>query len=124
MKLQHARLMYDSARTGAHIGLRSGLGVDRMLLFGAPGMMLDLVIHAGSDPCRFVYGQIVSDRDERPLPGVRIGFVDQGEPVETDEFGEFSLALTDGHPQPTLHVLQDDAVTAFEIPSTDAEGGI
>lgn len=122
-EFQRGRLVYDSAAVDRHFGTSYGLGIDRILLWRAPGLSVDLVIHAGREPHRVVNGTVVRGLEKPGVERAEISIPGAGASVRTNEYGEFTLLLEHPEREHVLRVREGPAVTTFTIPEATSYGG-
>jgi hypothetical protein len=121
-EIQQGRLVYDSAAVDRQIGTSYGVSVDRMLLWRAPGLSVDLVVHRGLGPDRVVNGTVVRGLEKPGVERAEISIAKAGDPVKTNEYGEFTLLLEQPEREHVLRVREGTAVTTFTIPDPAAYG--
>ena len=112
------RVLYDSLRSSNATGVRAGLATGRTLVFWGMELTVDVVIHTTESEWGYVYGQVIRHADGSAVNDVEVS-LDGGEPVRTDECGQFAIATRDPRLAKELRVhMPVDAVT-FTIPPWD-----
>lgn len=115
-----AKLLFDSARAGAAIGLRALGACERSLLYAAGDVAVDMVVFESARGVHVVHGQLVDARTERPVADaeVRLG----PESVRTDPYGQFAVSSVEALAGCSLHVRTGDAEFACPVPGDDPGG--
>ena len=90
--------VFDSASVHGRAGTRSGLALDRSLLFRADGIAIDVFVPAGSGALRVAHGQVVDERLGLPIASARVRLGIDAVPVDADVHGQFAVSaeLADG----------------------------
>ncbi len=114
------RILYDSARSSTNAGTRSGFCVDRTLVFHGDGLIVDVVLHAGTRQVGFLHGQVVRAGGNLPVAGAEIGLGDGGLPVVTDEHGQFAVASDSATSTQCLRIATDEVNLRCTIPGQSA----
>lgn len=104
MMSQRATLVFDSAKTASLIDARSVFASDRSLLFTTDALAIDMVICAAEEDLVVVHGQVIDDKSESPIAGAWVRLGENGEPVETDAFGQFAISTATPLEGQTLRV--------------------
>ena len=111
-----AKLLFDSDAPASLQGLRAVAGGERSLLFAADGYSLDLVVFESAG-LHVMHGQLISTDDERGVAGATVCLGEQGEPVETDHFGQFSLSAMGPLDAQVITAVADDLRIACTLPT-------
>ncbi len=112
-----ADLIYDSARSGLAIGLRSPALGKRSLVFETPRVMVDLVLQQDRGDWGFVHGQVIGTADGDAIAGADASLGDDENRAPTDDCGLFSLRLGPERASQTVRVrLQDGESVECVIP--------
>ena len=85
------RLIFDSARTNATVGVRSGFACERTLCFRSGELSVDLMVSTAG-ALRTIHGQVIHEASGRPVTCATVRVGDCTEPVSTDEHGEFTTS--------------------------------
>jgi hypothetical protein len=122
--LDEARLVYDSAQSCATVGSRSGLRIDRSLVFQTDEYTLDVVLHAGLNDWNYLYGQVVRHTDGQAVEGALVRVEDSAVgPVDTDEHGQFTVEAALADERQVLRVEAAGAAFRCTIPSVEESQG-
>jgi hypothetical protein len=111
-----ASLLYDSARAHASVGARSGMCVDRTVLFRSPDLTVDVVVHANRGPLAYLHGQVVCEAAGEPVCGASVRIDGDDRPVTTDAYGQFALSSLSEQRCHTLRIEFCGHEIACEIP--------
>lgn len=109
------RLIFDSARSSAAVGVRAVATAGRSLVFRSEDLTVDVVIHSGADDWGYHYGQVIRNADGSPAVGYVVA-LDEGDGVTTDECGQFSIASLDARAARSLHVRSEEGAVTFALP--------
>lgn len=119
MTSREGQLVYDSARTCATVGQRTGLRIDRSLVFESDTYSVDLVLHTGLRDWGYLYGQVIRHADGQPVIDAAVRF-DHGEgTVRTDLMGQFTVGISILDAQQVLRVETPRGPIVCTIPSLD-----
>lgn len=114
-----AKLVYDSASTGARTGTRSSIGAERTLLFLSNELSVDVVVQLGSEGMRFFHGQVTEMPVGSPLPGARVRIGDEDQVSVCDNFGQFAIgSFVSTEPQ-ALHVEAGEVNVFCTVPKLE-----
>lgn len=112
--------IYDSARAVATVGVRGFASADRVLVYRAGPLTIDLV--SSGRPCGgplFLHGQVVREHDQAPLAGIAVNCPGAPAPTETDPYGQFALLLESGWGRPSeVAVAAPDGALVLDVPDT------
>lgn len=120
---QFAKLLFDTATTGALVGTRSLGQAERSLLFSADPFALDMVVFDAGGGVQVLHGQLLDAKAERPVAGARVVLGDQGESVETDHFGEFSISTLEPLAAQVLRIHKNELDIRCTVPGVPAHEG-
>ena len=110
------KLIYDSARSTAEVGMRAVITAGRSLVFRGENLTVDVVVHAGQDAWGYHYGQVIRHSDGSPVSGVDV-VLDDGDAVQTDECGQFAVASPNARAAKALHVDPGGDRQTFVLPA-------
>ena len=112
-------LLYDSARANARVGARSGICVDRTVLFRSPDLTVDVVVHANREPLAYLHGQVVCEAAGEPVCGALVRIDGDDTPVTTDAYGQFALSSLSEQRCHTLRIEFCGHETVCVIPTPE-----
>ncbi len=115
MTRRAARLVYDSHRSSAAMGVRSAVVAGRSLVFRGGELTIDVVIHTSRGAWGCHYGQVIRHADGSSMIGIDVA-LDDGDPVKTDECGQFVVACDDARAARELRVGKDGDVLTLALP--------
>lgn len=110
------RLVFDSARANARIGIRSVLTGSRSLVFRSDALTVDLVVQEGGERLAVIQGQVLDEATGTPIPLASVRLGDRGEAVPTDEHGQFAVSSLDRDGPQYLWLDTPERSVLCEIP--------
>ncbi len=122
MTTYHARLVYDSSRAGALVGLRGYSSYNRTLLFECDVMGVDVVVFpAGAGGSYVVHGQVRRRPDDEPYGSVTVRFGGSEEQARTDKHGQFSTHWSHPEAQRVMSIVGAEDVMVCAMPDVVGE---
>lgn len=122
-RTRNADLLYDSARFHASAGARSGICVDRTVLFRSPELTVDVVVHASREPLRYLHGQVIRQAEGSPVRGALVRIEGEETSVTTDEYGQFAVSSLDDREALAFRIAASNHEVLCIIPATDQTAG-
>ena len=115
-----SHLVYDSLRGARDIGTRDlACASERKLLFRSQDICLEVLIQSGGGQLRILHGQLIENPRGRPMPGIEVAM--GPETIRTDEYGEFTMTVSDACESRLLYVRDAAFRTTFTIPAAEDE---
>ena len=114
---EQARIIYDSARSHAAMEWKSGLGVERTLVFRAGAITVDLIAHVGDEDLRLFHGQVILEEGEAPVSGAIVRIDDSPDLLETDRNGRFVVSTMATGEDQILEVETGNGRVVLTIPA-------
>lgn len=114
-----AKLLFDSAARAGMPGMRAMTGNERSLLFKVDDYALDLVVFESAG-LKVVHGQLVSTASDEGIAQAKVQLGEDGDVVETDHFGQFSLSTMTPLDGEVLCAFADDVEIACPMPMLGA----
>ena len=90
--VRSAKLLFDSDLSAGVPGARALGGTERSLLYASDHLSIDMVMLDAGSGLQVIHGQVVDTRGSTRGVRTRVRLGVDGEPVETDAFGQFSVS--------------------------------
>lgn len=113
------RLDYDSARIETVVGEEPALWRERDLAYHSEELCIELHVEGSPEGFGVYHGQVVGNRQAKPVGGARIALGDYESVVTTDEFGQFAVSSLAASPPRVLRVLTEGTEVVCPIPDGD-----
>ncbi len=115
-----SHLVYDSLRGRRDLGTRDLVRTpERKLLFWSEDICLEVLIQPGGGQLRILHGQLTENPSGRPLSEIEVAM--GPDIIQTDDYGEFTMTVSDAC-EPRLLCVRDAALrTTFTIPAAEDE---